>query len=552
MVKIIGDAEKSVRRYIAQGYWEPLLTSDYWDRNAEQYPDNEAIVDVRSRLNWMQIKQFSDRLALGFLDLGIKRDDIVICQLPNWADFLIVRLALLKAGILSCQPATTLRSEEMKYVLNQTQAVGVVIPWHFRNFDYFKMIQELQPGLPKLRHVLFAGDEAPEGSILLNEIYDQTLEEKYSPNTLQKTKFSPYEITHIGVTSGTTGKHKLVNQADAAIKLSAKDTISRAEITKNDVIACNAPLSGGAFNTLAFYCTPLAAAKIVLPEKFDAEESLKLIETEKVTVLSGVPTTLIRILNHPDLHKYDTSSLRLVFYSGAPIAYHTAVELEEKLGCRLMTRYGAFDIANLSCSSIHDTDSVRLLSAGKPYSGCEIKLFDDKGTEAAPEQGGEIWVRGATTTFGFYDDAKATDSIWNVPGKEGWGSTGDIGRFDNDGNLTIIGRKKEVIIRGGQNIYPVEIEDLLHTHQNVASVTVVSMPDPVMGERACAYVVVKPGQQFTFDEMLSFLRDKGIAPFKIPERLELVDNIPLVADQKVDKRRLEQDIKEKLKREGKL
>ncbi len=552
MVKITGVAEDSVRRHVAQGYWEPLLTADYWDRNAEQYPDSEAVIDVRSRLSWAQIKQFSDRLALFFLDLGIKRDSVIVCQLPNWADFLIIRLALMKAGILSCQPATTLRSEEMEYILSRTEAPAVVIPWKFRNYDYFKMIQGLQSRLPKLKHQLFAGDEAPEGTILLKEIYNQALDGKYDQDTLQKTRYNPYEITHIGVTSGTTGVPKLVYQADAAIKLSARDTVNRSEITRDDVIACMAPLSGGASSILAFYCSPLTAAKVVLPERFDAEESLKLIENEKVTILCGVPATLIRMLNHPDLDRYDTSSLRLVFYYGAPIPYHTAVELEKILGCRLMTRYGAFDVANLSCTSIHDPTNVRLLSAGKPYTGCEIRLLDDEGREATPEQGGEIWVRGTTTTFGFYGDVEATASVWNVPGKEGWGSTGDIGRLDDDGNIVIIGRKKEVIIRGGQNIYPIEIEDLLQAHEKVAGVAIVGMTDPVMGERACAYVVVKPGQNFTFDDMLSFLSDKGIASFKFPERLEVVDSLPLVADQKVDKRQLQQDINNKLKAEGKI
>jgi non-ribosomal peptide synthetase component E (peptide arylation enzyme) len=167
-------------------------------------------------------------------------------------------------------------------------------------------------------------------------------------------------------------------------------------------------------------------------------------------------------------------------------------------------------------------------------------------------QEGEIWVSGVTTTCGFYEDAEATNRVWNCPGKEGWGATGDIGRFDQEGNLILVGRKKEIIIRGGQNIYPLEIENLLQTHPKVSSVAVIGMPDPVMGERVCACVVTKPGQQLLFGDMVSFLKEKGIASFKFPERLEVMDCFPLVGDHKIDKRQLERDMVQKLQREGKV
>jgi non-ribosomal peptide synthetase component E (peptide arylation enzyme) len=440
----------------------------------------------------------------------------------------------------------------MGHILKRSGAVAVIIPWRFRGFDYYKMIQELQPNLPKLKHVVIAGEEIPKGTISLKEIYGQPLETKYPSDYLRETRYSPSEATHIGVTTGTTGIPKLVLQGDAGIKSSAKDTVERTALTKDDVIACISPLSGGGTSVLAFYCAPLVAAKVVIAERFDAEESLRIIEKEKATILSGVPATLIRMLHHPELDRYNLTSLRVVFYYGAPLTYPTAKEIEKRFGCQILTRYGSLDIANISCTSIQDPPEVRLLTAGKPYSGCKIKLFDDAGREVMRGQEGEIWVSGVTTTCGFYEDAEATNRVWNCPGKEGWGATGDIGRFDQEGNLILVGRKKEIIIRGGQNIYPLEIENLLQTHPKVSSVAVIGMPDPVMGERVCACVVTKPGQQLLFGDMVSFLKEKGIASFKFPERLEVMDCFPLVGDHKIDKRQLERDMVQKLQREGKV
>ncbi|MDP2644779.1 MAG: class I adenylate-forming enzyme family protein [Desulfobacterales bacterium] len=547
MAKITGSAARFTQEFIDKGYWEPRLTADYWDSNAVKFPDREALVDAESRLTWMQVKKCSDRLALKFLELGIKRDEVVVSQLPNINDFILVRLALLKAGILACQPAMTLREKEMEHILGRTEAVAAVVPWKFRKYDYFEMIKRLQPRLARLQHIIVSGQASPEGVLSLQNIYEQALEEKYPAGHLATTRYDFSEFTHIAATSGTTGVPKLVNQSDAAIKLSAKDTIERVGMTGDDVIAIFAPASGGAANVLSFYCAPICGAKVVLSETFEPEELLKLIEAERPSMACSVPTILVRLLNYPELHKFDVSSLKVVFYYGAPIAYQTAMEVEEKLGCKVISRYGAFDIATVSCTSVNDRRETRLLTAGKPYTGCEIRLYPEDGAAAMAGQEGEIWMKGPTCTHGFYRDAEGTDLVWNVPGKEGWGCTGDNGRFDADGNLVMVGRKKGVIIRGGQNIYPREVEDILRTHEKVADVAIVGMPDPVMGERVCAFIAPRTGQSVLLEEVVSFFKEKLVATFKIPERVELVDKLPLVSGQKVDYRRLAEELERRLK-----
>ena len=190
----------------------------------------------------------------------------------------------------------------------------------------------------------------------------------------------------------------------------------------------------------------------------------------------------------------------------------------------------------------------RLLTVGRPSIANEVKIVDESGLEVRQGQVGEIMARGPMCGFGYYKDPEASMKVWT---QDGWYHMGDLGKFDEKGNLILIGRAKDMIIRGGQNIYPLEIENLLLTHPKVLDVAIVGMPDPVMGEKACAYVVPKAGQEFKFDEMVSFLKEKKIANYKLPERLEIIGKLPAVAGQKIDKKALQQAIAQKLKSESK-
>jgi non-ribosomal peptide synthetase component E (peptide arylation enzyme) len=285
-------------------------------------------------------------------------------------------------------------------------------------------------------------------------------------------------------------------------------------------------------------------------EHFDAEEALKLIQRERITVGCVVPAQLAMMVSHPHLSEYDLSSIRLWWCVGALLPYHQGVEIEKKIGGVIVTGLGATDWGGFTISSIDEPPEVRLLTEGKPITGVEIKLVDDGGQEVPRGEMGEVWGRGEVCLSGYYKDPEATWKAWS---KDGWFRMGDLGKWDEQGNLVVVGRKKDMIIRGGQNIYPIEIENLLVSHPKVADVAVVGMPDSVMGERVCAYVVPKTWQEITLEELVSFLKGKNIAPYKLPERLEIVGRIPMVAgEQKVDKKLLQQEIASKLKAEGKL
>lgn len=537
-----------IAEYMKSGHWTTETFSDIWEHNARVYPDREAVVDSKTRLTWAQAKQWIDRFALHLVSLGTKKDDVIALQLPNVVELFLLRIACEKAGVLCAQMLRTFRHYEMEYILKRVEAVGVVIPWHFGGFDYFKMIQEIRPSLPNLRHILVCDDRVPEGATSIKEMVRQPIEDRYPSSHLEGRRFRETEVSSIAVTTGTTGLPKLIENPICAY-IKKTQSFSRAlRLTSEDTIAVMSTGFGAVF-LVGFCSAPKLGARIVMQEKFEAEEALRLIGEESLSVLSLVPSQAIVMARHPNLDNYDLSSLRVILLSGARLNYSEGLEIEERLGCPVMQAWSSQESTIGCATSLDDPREIRLTTVGKPsVDGDEIKLVDDAGKEVANGEVGEIWSRGPSGVSGYYRDPDATWQVWT---KDGWFKSGDLGRIDEYGNLAIIGRKTDVIIRGGQNISPAEIEGLLVGHPKVSSVAVIGMPDPVLGERACAYVAPEPGQELTFEDMVSFLREKHVAAFKLPERLEVMEKLPLVAEQKVDKSFLRKDIAQKLRAEGK-
>ena len=538
-----------IEEYRQKGYWSDDLPVDFWERNAKAFPDKEALVDSKVRLTWEQAKQQKDRIALGLIDMGIQRDEVILAQLPNWVEFYLLRLACEEAGIICAIAPTTLQASEIEFALRHSNAVAVVIPGVFRHFNYFEMIQELRPRLPSLKWVVVVRHEAPAGAVPFNQLSEPPLKQKYSADDLKKRRLLATEISNIYLTSGTTGMPKLVEVLSCHLIFNGKSMLRRFKITGGDIVAALSPITGGPGCTITYYVAAQVGAKIALLERFEAGEAFSFIEREKVTVGGTVPTILNRMANDAHLGDYDCTSLRLLMSAGADIPYTVAMRLEEKIGCRIVNDYGAYDIGNVSQTTADDPPEVRLLTVGKPHPGLEVKLVNEAGEEVPEGEAGEVMIKGPSCQSGFYLNPEATWATWT---RDGWGKTGDLAKWDKQGNLVIVGRKKDVIIRGGQNIYPKEIEDLLMQHPRVLTAVIIGMPDPEMGERCCAYVMPKSRETFTFEDMVAFLKEKRIATYKLPERLEFIDSLPMVANQKVDKQALYQDISQKLERENKI
>ncbi|MDP2645048.1 MAG: class I adenylate-forming enzyme family protein [Desulfobacterales bacterium] len=544
MSKATRFTREMIDEYVKKGYWRSTSLCDYWDKCAQDYPDREAVVDSKTRLTWAQAKQWIDRLAVGFVQLGIEQDEVIVLQLPPMVENLLLRVACEKAGILCLPAARSFRHAEMTHIFNRVKPAGLVICRKFGGFDFFEMFEEIRPRIPGIRHIFMLADAVPEGTVSFASLLDGP-GQQIPVNSLEERKFSAFETSLIVHTTGTTGMPKLVEQAMCSRLWQGFTYIDHFNMNKDDILGMFVPVASGP-NGPVFFTAPQIGAKVVILEKWDVEEALKLIEKERISMGFLVPAMLISMVNHPNFDAYNISSLKLVWTGGALLPYHQGVEVEEKLGCLILQHYGAVDADVSTINSREDSREKRFLTVGKPMAGAEIKLMDEQGNEVPRGEVGEVWGRGPTSMPGYYGDEEATRQAW----QGGWFKMGDLGKWEKDGNLALAGRKKDMIIRGGQNIYPAEIEDLLKTHPKVVEGAIVGMPDPVMGQKCCAYVVLKKGEELFLDELVSFLKDKKFALYKLPERLEIIERLPAVGDQqKVDKKALEQDIIQKLKKE---
>lgn len=549
MAKPVRLTPEMIQENLRKGVWNDDAIVDFWDKNARLYPDAEAMVDSKTRFTWSEAKARIDRLALGLLELGIKKDEMLVVQLPNSVELHLFRLACEKASILCLPVQRNLREREMDYILRQTDAVAVVIPWEFRDCNYFDMIQSIRPGLPKLRQILVVGDKVPEGTVSVQGMLLKPLEKEYPASYLQKTRCKGTDFYLVMHTTGTTGFPKFVEYPIAPRIFSNKGFIEAFKLTGKDVLGAFSAAGAGP-NCIAYFTAPEVSAKVVWEEHFNPEEALQLIEKEKITVGLVVPTNLALMLRHPSLGKYDLSSMRLWWCVGAMLPYPVALETEAKLGGVILSGLGATDFGGFTIHPIDTPQQKRLLTLGKGIPGMtEVKLVDDNGKEVPKGDIGEVWARGPAAVSGYYRDPGTTAQAWTP---DGWFKMGDLGYFDKDGDLVLVGRKKDMIIRAGQNIYPIEIENIILTHPKVAAASIVGIPDQVVGEKACAFVVPKNEEKITFKEMISFLTEQKLALYKLPEMLEFIDKLPLVAGEKVDKKALQQEAIARLQASGKL
>lgn len=531
--------------YLKKGYWNLTLMADTVDQNGKKYRDKEAVVDAQSRLTWSEVSQKSDKLALGLWDLGFNRDDVLLVQLPNSVELYLLIVAGEKAGVTIVTAQPTFRHQEIGALLQHTEAKGVVIPRAFHDFDYHDMVRELQPQLPKLKHVIITGKDIPDGAIAFDDILEKKLK-KYHKAYILKNKFKPYEITRVVTTSGTTGIPKCAVWETIALMYAARVIARRWKLGPDDVIGAFYNIIGGGLSTFSLYGVPQVAAKLVLLERFTPEGFCELVQKERITVAGIVPAEVARLLEYPDIDRHNLSSLRLLAHSTTLLPRELAIRAEKKLGCKYVQTYGTMDCGPITCNAVNDPQEVRIATVGRPYDGNEVKIVDENGKEVPQGERGEVLVTGPTLGTGYYRNEELNKQTW----QDGWFDTTNEGYMAKDGNVIIMGRRRDIIKRGGQSIYPKEIEDMLVKHPKISQVAVVRMPDRIMGEKACAFIVPRRGQTITFDEVINFLKSLRLATFKLPERVEVREELPLVpAGNKADVIRLEKEIAEILEKE---
>ncbi len=550
-MKPIRYQKEMVDEFLNEGYWTQELFYDFWERNAREYGDREALVDSKYRVTWAEAKRLVDGIAGTWVQMGIPQFSRIIIQSPNSVYGFLARIASERAGLISLTVYPYLRQRELEYMVERTEATAVVIPHEYRKFDYLEMYKDLQQRFPHLKNIFLfddtVPDSAPQNTYSLTQLAREAAEKPIDENVLKERRLDPvWNIALLTTTSGTTGLPKLVEWPTAPRVCTSKGRVSIWGLNKDDITMAIAPHAGGAAGTLTYFAAPLAGAKTVMLEEFVPEDALALIEKEKATAIGVVPTHLVRMLEC-DTSKYDLSSLRFIRSAGGYLSPQIAEEAEQAFGAVITSDLGTQDMGSVSGCRVEDTKDLRRRTVGRMLPGNKVRLLDEDDNEVPDGEPGILYFRGPHAPAGYYRDEELTATVFD---SDGWTTTGDIVKFDQE-CLWILGRSKDMIIRGGQNIYPAEIEGLLNDHPKVASVAIVGYPDKAMGERACAYVIPKAGQDFTFDEMVEFLKGKQLAMFKLPERLEVVAEFPAVGDSgKVNKETLKKEIAEKVKQES--
>ncbi|MGQ0662896.1 MAG: AMP-binding protein [Pseudomonadota bacterium] len=519
-----------MREFERAGYWVQTTSNEELDRVAASTPDKIAVIDGRCRLTYAELHRRAQRLAAHFVKLGLTADDVIAIQLPNWSEFVVAINAAMMAGVPFCQYHSDFRAREVEFILGFTRASAVIAPSGFRRFDYPAMIRELRPRLPALKHVMFVGDAVPEDAFDLRGFLDHDAPLAVPEAELRRRRPHGNDLVRAAFTSGTTGDPKAVLHLHNTTNCAGRFLNEGQAITSNSVFLIFLPvgLNWGLFNVLQAI---FAGCTVVLLDIFRAERALELIQKEKVTHFCCAPAHLVSLLHAPDFGKYDLRSLQVMMTGGASCPIEVIREIRARIPGHLLEMYGMLECGSQAHTRLSEHPESVCGLVGRSLPAMRNKVVDDNGVECPPGTVGEILTYGPSVTIGYYNNPDVNRRSFT---KDGWFRTGDLGVFDEKGYLRIAGRKKEMIIRGGANIYPREIEEVLYQHPKVMDAAVVGLPDPRLGERTCACIVPKAGQTITFDEINDFLRPR-IATYKLPEFLELMSELPRTPTGKIQK-----------------
>lgn len=537
--------------YYTPGEIPPGVTlGEYLERTINRVPDKAAFVFREKTVTWRELGQIVDRLVLTFIDLGIGHGDKVAVLFPNRLEFIYSTLALAKIGAVLIPVSERLREREIRYILDRTEAVALIMIPEFWGFSFSNLIAEIKKDLPKLKHVIVSEKKNHPYELLMEELIEREWEKLYPDDYYHRVylKENPVEaddLLEIVFTSGTTGEPKGVMHTHNTRCRSALGTINGVRLSSEDVWLIMAPLSHTTALVNAFYTSVISGSCGVLLETWNVEEALKEIERNRVTIPIGVPTMAIMMLQHPELEKYDISSLRTMVLAGAPLPVEVARQIIEKMGCYVTSAYGMTETAISNITSLDDPIEVVCRTVGRPQPGMEHKVVDKNRRIVPIGQEGEACARGQNVCIGYFKDPNRTAGVID---DRGWIYSGDLAKMDEHGNLIIVGRIKDMIVRGGENISPTEIEDILYTYPKVKQVAVIGIPDERLGEKTCACIIPKEGESISYEEIKAFFKDK-VARFKIPDRIEIMEEFPTTPSGKIRKVELREIMARKVQSE---
>ncbi|EPR6199708.1 medium-chain fatty-acid--CoA ligase [Escherichia coli] len=525
--------------YRQQGLWGDASLADYWQQTARAMPDKIAVVDNHgASYTYSALDHAASCLANWMLAKVIESGDRIAFQLPGWCEFTVIYLACLKIGAVSVPLLPSWREAELVWVLNKCQAKMFFAPTLFKQTRPVDLILPLQNQLPQLQQIVGVDKLAPATSSL-------SLSQIIADNTSLTTAITIHgdELAAVLFTSGTEGLPKGVMLTHNNILASERAYCARLNLTWQDVFMMPAPL-GHATGFLHGVTAPfLIGARSVLLDIFTPDACLALLEQQRCTCMLGATPFVYDLLNVLEKQPADLSALRFFLCGGTTIPKKVARECQQR-GIKLLSVYGSTESSPHAVVNLDDPLSRFMHTDGYAAAGVEIKVVDDARKTLPPGCEGEEASRGPNVFMGYFDEPELTARALD---EEGWYYSGDLCHMDEAGYIKITGRKKDIIVRGGENISSREVEDILLQHPKIHDACVVAMPDERLGERSCAYVVLKaPHHSLSLEEVVAFFSRKRVAKYKYPEHIVVIEKLPRTASGKIQKFLLRKDIMRRL------
>lgn len=531
------EAGLPAKRYFDQ--FLGLTFGQLLDRLAQERPDQELLVYRDQRTTYGEFYQQVLQMAAALRRLGIRKGDRVAALFPNRPEFFILQQACLYMGAVFVLLSTRYREFELSYMLKHSGARCLFIIGEYMNTNFIELIGEIKPELPELELVFVLGSDGPDWC----RSYETLVKSDRAGNfNGLRDELPAYEdIASILYTSGSTGLPKGVMMSHRAFIFNSTQVSQRLRINPDDVSLMMVPCSHTLCAFIQFTNALMAGCRIVIMETFEPGEALRLYEKERVSLIYGVPTMFHLMIDHPDFTNCDFKSSRAGYMGGAFCPKELVQAVRTKMNCRISCTYGMSENGCCTISDLDDDETVKSETVGRPTAGIEIKLMNHERKEVPLGEVGEIVVRGENLFTGYYKQPDLTKASFDP---EGFFYTGDLGKFLKNGYLTIVGRKKEMIIRGGFNVYPVEVEEQIRLIEEVQSVAVIGIPDPVMGEKIIACIVPVPGKEVGPEEVIAFCK-KRLANYKVPNAVVIMNAFPTTTIGKIQKFKLQAELTEK-------
>lgn len=532
-----------IARYREEGIWRDRTIADELDALCAVRPEQRLIVEAGGVHTARQLRDDALRLAGALRRRGIARGDVVSFQLPNWYEAVVVELACAFAGFV-CNPIVPIyRHAEVDFIIRSSGSRALFIPDRFRNFDYCAMVAELRPGWERMREVVVVRPSGASSDGCGPSFNSVMREEPLEPGP----RPDPNHVKLLMYTSGTTSQAKGVLHTHNTIGAEISNFIDWLKFDENDVVLMPSPLGHITGYLYGIQLPITLGCPVVLMDAWDVARAADLIEANHVTFILGATPFLQELSSFCREARRPLPSLRYFPCGGAPVPPETVLAADAAFErCISFRVYGSTEAPTVTLG-IADRNRQQARSQTDGYIvGHEVRLVDDAGREVGPGEEGEIVARGPELMVGYVLDEHNREAFDG----DGFFRTGDLAVQSPDGCLTVTGRKKDIIIRGGENLSPKEIEDVLYTHPAIREAAVVAMPHPRLGETCCAFVTLKSGAAFDFEAMQELLRASGLARQKYPERLEIVTSLPYTAAGKIRKNLLRTQISDRISQEN--